>query len=295
MATEFNLVTSTRYDPVNLVEGDRYWLLPLHVNRLKQAAKEHGWTNVKALTVDEVRLECERAVSEFIDADETTAFKIRILLSPDGILTATANATRPLPPLSNPEFPEIFETPLSYWSETEDAEGSNESSKAPQARLPLVSLYIDSQPTPPTIFTRTKTTNRKHYDEARTRAGLFPMTTASASSSVANHPAANTAQPSDCDVILFTPESLVSETSIRNVAFRRTFPSGSIAWLTPPLSTGCLPGVMRRYLLDQGRIQEARDGDLKKEDVTTGQWVMVFNGVEGVRMGKVMDHASISR
>ncbi|TFK56843.1 hypothetical protein OE88DRAFT_1690068 [Heliocybe sulcata] len=286
---EFNLVTSTRYDPIHLVEGDRYWLLPLHVERLRQAAEEHGWRNLKALTVEEVRLECERAVTEFIDADERTAFKIRILLSPDGILTATANATRPLLPSSNPESPEIFETPVSYWNGAEDAQSTADESRISAACLSLVSLYLDSQPTPPSIFTRTKTTNRKHYDEARTRAGLPPMTTASASASVANRPAANTAQGSDSDVLLFTPESLISETTIRNVAFRRTSPSGMVVWLTPPLTTGCLPGVMRRYLLEKGKIQEAQDGDLKKENVAAGECVMVFNGVEGVRMGKVVE------
>ncbi|EPQ60263.1 hypothetical protein GLOTRDRAFT_124019 [Gloeophyllum trabeum ATCC 11539] len=288
MQTEFNLVTSTRYDPVNLVEGDRYWLLSYHVDRLRRAAGEHGWTNVKALTVDEVRLECERAVSEFIDADESTAFKIRILLTPTGILTATANATRPLLPLSHPSSGEIFDISL---FDAGDATGSTAASNHPLAGQPYVSLYLDTEPTSPSIFTSTKTTNRKHYDDARKRAGIRPMTTASASSSAANHPEAHTLQSSDCDVLLYTPDLLISETTIRNVAFPRSSPSGAAIWLTPSPSTGCLPGVMRRYLLDQGRIQEAKHGELRKEDVTPGQLLLVFNGVEGVRIGRVAEIA----
>lgn len=79
MDNEYNLVTSTRYDPVNLINDDRYWLLPYHVERLRQAADDHGWLRAKqTLTVEEVRLECERAVTEFIDADEKTAFKVSL-------------------------------------------------------------------------------------------------------------------------------------------------------------------------------------------------------------------------
>lgn len=118
------------------------------------------------------------------------------------------------------------------------------------------------------------------------------MTTAAASSSIANRPGVNTVQPSDSDVLLYTPDLLLTETTIRNIALRRLSDSGSHVWLTPPLSTGCLSGVMRRYLLEQGKIVEARDGELSKKDVKQGDVVLVFNAVEGVRLGKVVDVGS---
>ena len=125
-------------------------------------------------------------------------------------------------------------------------------------------VYIDPQHTHPSIFTSTKSTQRTLYNDARKRVGLGPL------------PA-----PSDAhvDVLLHSSDGLVLETSIRNIAFRR----GDV-WVTPRASTGCLPGVMRRLLLERGVLVE---GDIKVEDIGLGEVVLTFNSVEGCWLAKV--------
>lgn len=125
-------------------------------------------------------------------------------------------------------------------------------------------VYVDREPTPPSLFTRTKTTHRDMYNAARARFKLGPLPT----------PAdANT------DVLLHNPNGLVTETSIRNIAFRR-----GDRWVTPRTHSGCLPGVMRRLMLEDGRFVE---GDIHLEDICPGETVLTTNGMEGCYMGRI--------
>lgn len=126
----------------------------------------------------------------------------------------------------------------------------------------VLSIHLDSEPTPSGNFTRTKTTNRLHYDAARVRANLPPV-----------------GIPTSSDVLLYNSENLLTETSIRNFAL---FRSGR--WVTPSLDTGCLPGIMRRLLIEQSLVAE---GLISKDEVTPGEVVLLFNGVEGCRLGRV--------
>lgn len=132
---------------------------------------------------------------------------------------------------------------------------------------PIISVYLDTQPTPSSIFTSTKTTLRGHYEAARTRAGL---------------PALPSQQSSDRDVLLYNSQYQLTESSICNVAFWRS------KWITPPTSTGCLPGVVRRWLLEQGRIAEAEENVLTADSVHEGDWILLMNGVIGCRIGKLI-------
>lgn len=138
---------------------------------------------------------------------------------------------------------------------------------------PQLMIQMDTEPTPISIFTATKTTNRTAYDAARTRAGVPIL---SPTDAVPLDPHA----PSD--VLLYNPEGLTMETSIYNVAFYR-----SNRWLTPPISTGCLPGVLRRWLLEQGRIYEADKQLLTRENIVEGECVLLMNGVQGCRLGRI--------
>jgi branched-subunit amino acid aminotransferase/4-amino-4-deoxychorismate lyase len=131
----------------------------------------------------------------------------------------------------------------------------------------ILPIHIDSQPTPTSIFTSTKTTQRTVYNDARARIGL-PLGPSSASA--------------ESDVLLYNPDYLITETSIFNVAFYR-----SSSWITPATTTGCLPGVFRRWLLEQGRVREADGHLLTKDSVKEGEWVLLFNGVQGCRLGRI--------
>lgn len=129
----------------------------------------------------------------------------------------------------------------------------------------ILTIHIDIQPTPTSIFTSTKTTQRTVYNDARARIGLPPGPLA------------------ESDVLLYNPDNLITETSIFNVAFYR-----SSFWITPATTTGCLPGVFRRWLLEQGRIREADQHSLTKDSIKDGECVLLFNGAQGCRLGRIM-------
>lgn len=133
---------------------------------------------------------------------------------------------------------------------------------------PLLVIHLDTCPTHPSLFTRTKTNHRQDYDAARVRLGIPPLPT-----------------PSNVDVLLYAPSGGLTETSIRNIAFLRGSPP---QWVTPRTETGCLPGIMRRWLLEQGRVIEANEGGLLKDDLVEGEDVLTFNGVEGCRLGRIV-------
>ncbi len=93
---------------------------------------------------------------------------------------------------------------------------------------PSAALAIDAEPvdtTSPFLFH--KTTRRTVYDDRRAR-----------------HPAAD-------DVLLVNQRGELTESTIANVAVKL---DGS--WYTPPIEAGCLPGIYRSVLLDEGRLTE---------------------------------------
>ncbi|PCH34160.1 hypothetical protein WOLCODRAFT_113269 [Wolfiporia cocos MD-104 SS10] len=175
--------------------------------------------------------------------------KIRILLDYSNTISAAATLADPLP---SPD-------PMSVsWVAGKPTE--------PMMRT-LLDIRLDTCPTSPSLFTRTKTTHRLEYTAARARMSIPPL------------PA-----PSNADVLLYNPSGEITETSIRNVAFWRRAPP---QWVTPHAEVGCLPGVMRRWLLEQGRIVEAQVGELVKDDLVEGEYILTFNGVEGCRIGRI--------
>jgi branched-subunit amino acid aminotransferase/4-amino-4-deoxychorismate lyase len=137
----------------------------------------------------------------------------------------------------------------------------------------VVKIYIDIQQTAPSVFTQTKTTLRGLYEAAKER----------------NKPTED--EKGDWDVLLHNEEGKVMETTIFNIAFYR-----SSRWLTPCTSTGCLGGVMRQWLLRAGRITPDNDdrGEsvLRRENIVNGEWVLLFNGVQGCRLGRIYDKST---
>ena len=94
---------------------------------------------------------------------------------------------------------------------------------------------------------RHKTSDRGFYDAARAAAGTFE--------------------------ILFTdPEGFLTEGSFTHIFVDR---HGRL--LTPPLTRGLLPGILRQRLIDEGRAHEA---DLRHEDLRDG--FLIGNSVRGL-------------
>jgi branched-subunit amino acid aminotransferase/4-amino-4-deoxychorismate lyase len=76
------------------------------------------------------------------------------------------------------------------------------------------------------------------------------------------------------DVLLVNERNEVTEMTIANVAvFRGT------KWVTPQISCGLLPGVMRAELLADGEIAE---GVVRVDDLISGERIRCFNALRGV-------------
>ncbi len=133
---------------------------------------------------------------------------------------------------------------------------------------PIYNIYLDTQPCPTSIFTSTKTTERRVYEASRARR---------------TKQTGPISDPRPDDILLYNDGGFVTESTISNVALYR-----GTKWLTPPASTGCLPGVFRRWLLELGRIHEDTTGQLRISSVKDGDWVLLFNGVVGCRLGRVV-------
>ena len=126
-------------------------------------------------------------------------------------------------------------------------------------------MYLDTEPTSPSLFTSTKTTRREAYDLARARVGI---------------PAVGFESGTPKDVVLYRSDGQVMEASIRNIAFWR-----GGRWVTPSLQAGCLSGVARRLLVEEGKIVE---GEVPITDLKVGEILLLFNAVEGARLGKLL-------
>jgi para-aminobenzoate synthetase/4-amino-4-deoxychorismate lyase len=101
---------------------------------------------------------------------------------------------------------------------------------------------------------RHKTSDRSLYNEARAKSGAD-------------------------EVVFVDKEGFLTEASSSNVFVER-----SSMLLTPPLSRGLLPGVLRRLLIEEGRAEEA---DLRPEDLQDG--FFVGNAVRGLIAAKLVE------
>ncbi|KAG7747625.1 hypothetical protein KL912_002997 [Ogataea haglerorum] len=135
---------------------------------------------------------------------------------------------------------------------------------------PTWTVYLDSEPTIISPFTSFKSTYRDHYTEARKR--KVPPGV------------------EHTDVLLFNHADQITETSICNIAVLRNDKNpltGEIItrWTTPSLSSGCLCGVTRRYLLEKGLICE---GVIMKSSIKNGEQALLFNGIMGVAKAVIL-------
>jgi para-aminobenzoate synthetase/4-amino-4-deoxychorismate lyase len=115
-----------------------------------------------------------------------------------------------------------------------------------------VRLVVDDDPVDPRDrWLYHKTTRRRTYEERAAR-----------------HPEAD-------DVVLVNTRGRVTETTIANLAVQL---SGT--WFTPPVESGCLPGVERGRLLHLGRLHER---DLTPQDLARAEAVALVSSLRGWR------------
>jgi para-aminobenzoate synthetase/4-amino-4-deoxychorismate lyase len=102
---------------------------------------------------------------------------------------------------------------------------------------------------------RHKTTNRTLYDQAWQKA----------------------VQMGGFDALFINEQGLVTEGGRTSIFVK---PQGSSEWLTPPVSAGLLPGVMRAALLVDPAIN-AREANLTIKDVSMADEIMLSNALRG--------------
>lgn len=121
-------------------------------------------------------------------------------------------------------------------------------------------IYVDRTPVLPSPFTSFKTTKRDVYDEARKR--CLPGRT------------------SREEVVIINTCGEVMEGSITNIAIK----TKAGEWITPQLTSGCLCGVVRHFLLQKNAVKE---GMISLKNLKVGQDVLLLNGVLGVVRGTI--------
>ena len=139
-------------------------------------------------------------------------------------------------------------------------------------------VFLDRAKTKSSCFTTFKTTSRAHYNAARER--LVQR----AKSYSEQHGTSN----NKSEILLFNEHDQAMEGSITNFALCRqnVEDPNAIEYITPPLNSGCLCGIMRYYLLKRGLI---REGDVDRKDMHPGDNVLLFNGVMGCVRGVIRE------
>ncbi|MGY1755220.1 aminodeoxychorismate synthase component I [Blastococcus sp. SYSU D01042] len=133
-----------------------------------------------------------------------------------------------------------------------DGELSVEVGALPPAAPGPVRLAVDAHPVDADdVWLRHKTTRRGRYNERAAR-----------------HPEAD-------DVVLTSSRGEVTETTIANLAVRLEG-----CWWTPPVTSGCLPGVQRGRLVEEGRLRER---PLTPADLAAAEELAVVSSLRGWR------------
>ena len=80
------------------------------------------------------------------------------------------------------------------------------------------------------------------------------------------------------DALFINEQGFVTEGGRTSIFIK---PKDHSEWLTPPVSAGLLPGVMRAALLDDPQIN-AREANLTIKDVSMADEIMLSNALRGI-------------
>ncbi|KZW00517.1 D-aminoacid aminotransferase-like PLP-dependent enzyme [Exidia glandulosa HHB12029] len=245
---DYTLFTSLRYDPA-LVHSSWNPQSPLtveayHLDRLRNAAKAFDWP--QALAVVDGPDGARRFHELCIQGAQQHADSGPVLLR----VTLSIDGRFEVQTFDPVQWPHDLVSLATFNPNTD---------KVPYPDA-LYTVTLDTEPTPVSQFTQRKTTRRQHYDAARARAGIKT-------------------RGERREVILYNEAGDITEGSVANVSFWREG-----RWVTPPVSAGGLPGTIRRWLLEQGRIVE---GNIRREDINDGEFVLLTNSWHIVQLGRI--------
>ena len=242
-----NFLTRTP-QPFDLIEtllfDQHYARLPLHLDRLESSA--HYFDFLCDRTAIEAQL---RAFAAFLDPRHP--HRVLLLLSPTGEASITAH---PLEPTLN-RVPHSY----AHLRMSGNDEASQPTQPPPSAQDITVTLspHRTNSADP---FLRHKTTNRRLYTDELTRA-----------------------RAEGFDEVLFLNErSELTEGAISNLFIETpASPAGAGKFLTPPLTSGVLPGVLRRHLL--ATLPTIEERVLTLADLQPSNTLWLGNSVRGLR------------
>ncbi|KAF7508540.1 hypothetical protein GJ744_009089 [Endocarpon pusillum] len=220
--------------------GEHYFL-PYHRDRLVSAAEAFGWTGVttciggdvgmkrlSGIVVDHLKTVCE-------EEPVCAMRKIKICIYKDNRFHIETTAITPT------DSPNVFHLPTNL----------NE-----VATLNCHCLVkLDLEPTPASLFTSYKTSERIPYDRARGAADIAHKS------------------PTAAEVLLFNPHGEITECSVSTPYFQRHG-----RWVTPSLSSGGNAGVTRRLALENGLCEEQT---ILMESLRHQEIIWISNGVRG--------------
>ena len=277
-SSQFELLETIRYDPqlsttepkgFKEIAKQNFLFLSEHANRLKFTMRFFHRNIMQSGTQLDFEITDDYLFREIVENMERlnkevdVPYKIRALFQLDGTAkfefhnTAKLSSLQSLLHIKNEAISEDIHEAASG---NELLMSSNE--QFDNAIDNVWDVYVNNSPTHISPFTSFKTTKRDEYSKAR-----------------ANLPGKN---PGHEEVLLYNEQSQLMEGSITNVAVKR--PSDG-KWITPLLSSGCLCGVTREYLLGTNYIVEQT---ITMDQVKPGTEVLLFNGIMGVVKGKIV-------
>lgn len=249
----FEILSTIRYDPsltitapqnIEDVSQQNFFLFPEHVERLKYSLN---------FFLEAASRSSPQFSAGSFDIGESYIYgKLVQALQESGISLAHALKIRLLVSLDGTVNVELYETPP-----RQNLLDGFDHDYPPERNY---DVYVDTTPVLASPFTSFKTTSRKVYSDARSRAlpGHLPRE----------------------EVILVNTLGEVTEGSITNIAIRNK--SGD--WVTPQLTSGCLCGVTRYFLLKKNLVKES---SIRLDNLKVGQEVLLLNAILGVVRGTI--------
>lgn len=252
---------------ISQVFKERFFLLEQHVQRLNVALQVLKCGDMDRIEEDKLfrllidAIRAERELGDDVSAllRDDICYKMRVLIDREGKFTCEAHR---LPPISGcASFPptKYFVTVLLSGLATNTGQNNN-----------IWNVFVDTEPIRSnTPFTTFKTTKREHYNKSRER--MVKMAEELGLPLIKN------------EIIVYNDNNQIMEGTITNIAIKRRNSNGEFRWVTPRLSSGCLCGVARYYLLIKNFISQ--DGNILLNDIHKGDTVLLFNGIMGCVKG----------
>ncbi|OHW98834.1 aminodeoxychorismate lyase [Colletotrichum incanum] len=231
------------------LSGSHCYLLQYGIDRLQAAASDLSWTAVAEdlRSIDHVESLSKEVSAHMLSShgeaskDPGRRFVVRLAFKKDGILSIMSG---PRPSSTDPLYPMTLSNIMNT------------------LRTSTMPVYLDMEPTTPSLFTKHKTTHRQPYSAAWERVGMD-----------------GTTSPAEYDVLLQNKYGHIMGAAFRTVYFWR---DGRL--VTPSRVTGCKMGVSRRWAVDNAGVKESF---IAAMDISDGEVIWLSSAVGGFIQGKV--------